>query len=142
MSVFLKDKDPKLIAAYKIYAYTRYYDLRYAFVDELEKGMNKFDQYLYGWWNGNAKNVLPPLDHYHIPHDLTRKDWEMVVVYAAEVWKKLSEEWEIIMIPDHMNRDSNEYLEFQEYSQRKTDEIEYQNYLRLKEKFEKEEIQI
>lgn len=99
--------------------------------------MKKFNKALYSWWNGNAKKVVPPLNRHHMPHELTSKDWTKVVVQAAEFWKNISEEWEIIMIPKHMDHNSTEYLEYQEYVQKKSDEFEYQNYLYLKEKFEK-----
>lgn len=140
LAIYLKDKSPELLAAYKLYAFLKCYYSTHILQTQISEVMEKNDEVLYGWWNANARYVIPPIDK-HIsyidisPRNVTDKDYKILIKEAAEVWTQISLEWEIIIIPDYMDRDSLEYEEFQKFSEKLYEDREYQNYLRLKEKF-------
>lgn len=140
LSKSLVDKSPELIAAYKIYAFVRNYGLYDFLVEELNFAMRKHDNTLHSWWNGNAKYVLPDISNpviINYQNQVQSKDkWKEITIEAAGYWKQLAEEWEIIIIPDFIDRDSEEYENYQNIIRKQYEEKEYQEYLRLKKKFE------
>ncbi|MBK9509967.1 MAG: hypothetical protein IPO04_11135 [Cytophagaceae bacterium] len=140
LSKSLVDKSPELIAAYKIYAFVRNYGLYDFLVEELNFAMRKHNNTLHSWWNGNAKNVLPDISNpviINYQNQVQSKDkWKEITIEAAGYWKQLAEEWEIIIIPDFIDRDSEEYENYQNIIRKQYEEKEYQEYLRLKKKFE------
>lgn len=136
IAVHLKGKEEELIAAYKLYAYITYFDF-YSFLDDpIEFGMKKYNEKLDGWWHPNARIVLPDYSERFVDYDAREKDWKRIVTDAAETWRQLAKEWEIIIIPNFMDQDSEKYKEFKDYSNKAYEEIEYQKYLELKKKFE------
>ncbi|MBK6979127.1 MAG: hypothetical protein IPH28_20185 [Cytophagaceae bacterium] len=108
LSKSLVDKSPELIAAYKIYAFVRNYGLYDFLVEELNFAMRKHDNTLHSWWNGNAKYVLPDISNpviINYQNQVQSKDkWKEITIEAAGYWKQLAEEWEIIIIPDFIDR--------------------------------------
>jgi hypothetical protein len=137
LAVFLRDKDIDLIIAYKIYAFLRYNRLNSLFIDTLSYVMSKYDIKLYDWWNLNSIYVLPDCPfYYNFEKKLTDKDWSIIVKEAANTWKTLAKEWQIIRIPDFMDSDSEEYKAYMNYSEQKSKENRYKEYLILKDEFE------
>jgi hypothetical protein len=136
---YIQNMDQELIAAYKILAYLRYYSNLTVWSEVLAHAMTKHDKKLYHWWNANAKNILPYTQNCntYIDKKLYLNDWEKLVEQSANLWKDIAKEWEIIKIPDHMNSNSPELKDFQDFERKVQDNIEYQQYLRLKNKFEK-----
>lgn len=141
LSKSLVDKSPELITAYKIYAFVRNYSLYDFLVEELNFAMRKQNNTLHSWWSGNAKNILPDISNpvrINYQNQVQSKDkWKEITIEAAGYWKQLAKEWEIIIIPDFMDRDSEEYGNYQSIARKQSEEREYQEYLRLKKKFEK-----
>jgi hypothetical protein len=142
LCICLKDKNPELIAAYKILAYlwsNRQKDLLY---DSLSFAMKKYNERTNSWWSLNAVYILPYCNTLHNSDfrisKLTDKDWDKIVTNAAKEWTAIANEWAIIRIPKFMDRDSDEYKLFETYSESVHEQREYQEYLRLKKKFEKE----
>jgi hypothetical protein len=139
LAVSLKGKNLELIAAYKILAFLRYYNSQWILSGPLSHAMQKYEKQTYNWWNANARYVIPPCKNDNYSGDKFHEgDWKKIVLQAAETWKHIAKEWEIIIIPDFMDSMSEEYLAYKEYSKKIYEEREYQKYLRLKEKYEKE----
>jgi hypothetical protein len=141
LAVCLKNKNPKLIAVYKIYAFLRNYGLSNLLTDILVFAFKKDDEEINGWWSYNAKYLLPDVDFYASDYGLHKnmsdKDWKKIVEVSAQLWKLLAEKWCIIMIPKFLDINSVDYKIYNELSEKKFEEKEFQEYLRLKEKYEK-----
>ena len=138
---FLQDKPIELVAAYKIYAALKYYSEDWLWNQPLSEAMAKHGENLYGWWNHNAKNILPyttNCNNYFRNGIKNINEQEDLTIQSANLWKDISREWAIIKIPTYLNKDSNEYNEYHAFSKKEADEREYQQYLRLKNKFEKQ----
>lgn len=135
--VYLNGKTNELRTAYKILAYLKEQRKEHIFQDTLIKVMKKHNEAYSGWWHPNAKNVLPYAESLNdLLEKITVKDWEEVTIKSAKVWTELAQNWSIVIIPEYMDRDSHEFKEYQNCITKKYEEREYENYLRLKEKYE------
>jgi hypothetical protein len=142
VSNYLLGSDSELVAAYKIYAFVRHYCLYDFLTEELNFAMNKQGKNLYGWWNGNAKNLLPsterPISLIIFNQSQSKYNWKEVILEAARYWNQIAVEWEIIIIPDFMDRNSEEYENLKNFVKKQSEQREYQQYLSLEAKFENE----
>jgi hypothetical protein len=137
---YLKDKDPELITSYKIFSVLKYLDL-YEYIGNIEAGFSKFNENLYGWWSPNAKHLFPYFENINNSNFSKRKhrnaDWKIIVDIIAEFWTELEKSLAIVIIPELMDHDSSEYKAYNNFEESIEEQRQYQQYLRLKEKFEK-----
>jgi len=134
IGVCLKDGNKELKAAYKLNAFCVEHDMSLFQVHVLEKGFAKFNKSTDSWWHPNVKHVLPYTDGYHFISD--SHDWEKIVQSAAQQWTMISDEWRLIIIPDFMDSDSEEYEQYLNYCDQDYEKKERKEYERLKRKFE------
>lgn len=138
----LKDKDDELIAAFKIFAFARDAGFLFAVREFTDVVFQKFDENR-NWWNWNAKYLIPDTKNFrYLPstiYDLRKKDVpaDVIVKGAVEKWKDLSEEWCIIELPKHLKLNDPKRRELEQQLYKKYEEVEYQRYLYLKNKYEK-----
>lgn len=106
-------------------------------------GMNNFG------WGQNAKNLLP-LEYVTIPdhyQDLWRfegnveiknepESWKEIIEACALAWTAISEQLGVIRLPDWMDKDSDEYKNYQAFVSVEHDKRDRLEYERLKRKFE------
>ena len=135
----LPTKNPEFEAAYKIYVVLREYKQN-AFDEVISYVFKKNNEEIYNWWHPNYRNLIPPVSYssdFPLYSNLSTKDWKNVVEATSEIWKSLAEEYSIVIIPDFLDRDSEEYKFILEKSMKNHEDAEYREYLRLKEKFGK-----
>jgi|GEM_PF-6584040 len=138
---YLKDREGELIAAYKIFSILKYFNL-YEYNNKIEPAFSKYHEELYGWWSPNSKYLFPYFEGIN-DFELSRRshqsaDWKTIINTAAKFWTEIANHLSIVIIPELMNHDSAEYKAFSDFEKSIEDQREYQQYLRLKEKFEKE----
>ncbi|MCW7551605.1 hypothetical protein NX722_02885 [Endozoicomonas gorgoniicola] len=128
-------KNPELVAAFKIHAFTLDKGMHRKFIKPLCDAYSKFGDCYSSWWHPNAKNVLPYVDteKYYSDQDLTEKK---IVLEAAEFWRKISEQWMLVKTPDFMDFDDPLRSQYDEFQRKSNEKKEYEMYLRLKAKFE------
>lgn len=133
----LPQETPEVIAAFKIHAFIRTYYSKHILEEPLLAAFKKHDSNL-TWWSHNARYVLPDseVDGYLYGNELKNKDWQKLVLLAANVWKDISNRRAVIVIPPFMEWSSKEYREYKKYSEEEHEKEGYARYLRLKEKFE------
>lgn len=137
---YLRNKPQELKDTYKIFAFLRYKGL-YGFFDLVEEPFSKYDTDTRGWWSSQAKNLFPYFQidsEYFDYRNLTNnsKNIQTLLDKAAETWKDISKRWALVIIPDLMDSDSEEYSNYCDQSKKLHEDREYQEYLRLKAKFE------
>lgn len=134
---FISTSPKEFQAAYKIYAYCR--ERNYSqFWKILSPVFEKYDYHLGGWWNGNARKVLPHYEHKLRTYDYLRPtslELGIVVKGAIEAWTHIAQNSAIIRIPDWMDFDSAEYEEYRNAVDKAREDQEHSEYLRLKKKF-------
>lgn len=138
---YLKGKPSELRAAYKLYAFCRSEDLSMFPTFVLAPAMEQHGDVLHGWWNANAKHVLPWIenDRSRLAFDMRGKDqkkrWQEIVQEAARVWSLIAKHWGVVRTPDLMDRNSQEYKTYQAYLHDAHEKRERMEYERLKEKY-------
>ncbi|MEM9777123.1 MAG: hypothetical protein AAF902_21265 [Chloroflexota bacterium] len=134
---YLQDKPKELIAAYKILAATKHYDCLFFLSKVLIDVFNKYDENVYGWWNGNAKYLLPTTK---LDYDFRVIEYSESIPEAIELsiqkWRELHNEWQLIRLPNLLDIHSSEFIQASAEIERRNNEQEYREYLRLKKKFE------
>ncbi len=136
ISVFLLDKPPELIVAYKLHAFCVQYRqhpdslLQYAF--------SRNGSEIGGWWGQNSRNVLPPVTPFNMQEYEFRRsrDWKSLIAVAAREWRLISEQWYIIRIPDLMIDSSDEKVRWKKHCEELSEKHERAEYERLKKRFE------
>lgn len=136
---YLNDKPQELIDAYKIFSYLRYNQL-YELFDIVKEPFKRHNEDQRDWWNSNAKNIFPyyeSINNYHFnKRDTSVKDIKAILDAAAHAWKDIANEWSLIIIPNLMIHNSEEYKDYQHKIKQNNEQREYQEYLRLKKKYE------
>jgi hypothetical protein len=139
ISNHLKGKEKELVAGYKIFSIIRYADI-FEFTDKIKPVFSKYGEDFYGWWSPNSKHLFPYFDDIN-EFDLSRRemrnaDWKTIVDITAKFWTALANSLSIVIIPELMEYGSNEKKVFDNFQNELSKQREYQQYLRLKEKFE------
>lgn len=113
---FRKKDNPEITAAFKIDAFLRNFYGQTFFERPIHKGLHKNKINVLDFWYYNTRYVLPDidLDVYEIGSDFNAKDWKKVTLKAAEVWIKIAETFAILLLPRFLDRDFEEFKQFQE----------------------------
>lgn len=136
---YISQADTEFKAAYKLYAFCRLWDLDGFSSYVLQPLFEKHGEKLYGWWNANARHVLPPtnarffFDDFRFPRQAA--EWTRIVEEAALTWTAIAQEWAIIRIPAWLDRSSPEFKAFEEHENSRAEERERQEYERLRKKY-------
>lgn len=137
---YLKGKEKELISAYKLFSIIKYSD-HYEFTDKIEHCFLRYKEDMYGWWSPNSKKLFP---YFEGINDFELRggrrysvEWKALIDAAAKFWTEIANSLSIIIIPELMEYNSTERKAFDDYNNKREEQREYQQYLRLKEKFEK-----
>lgn len=135
----LFDAPLELMAAYKLNAYCvekEYFEFRRMI---LVSAFERYGESIGGWWNANAKYVLPYVDelNLYLHSKDERVGWQETVEEAATCWRRIAEQWVIVRVPRLMDHRSEEYRKYQAYSDRACENREREEYERLRRKFER-----
>jgi len=138
LASLLPHQPKELIAAYKLYAFSRLVGAAHTMAESLSEPHERYGFSLHQWWHSNAKNVLPftegaPENEFTISRG---NNWETLVNCAAIKWTQIALEWNVIRLPDFMDPDSDEKREYEKLAHKMHEQHERNEYLRLKKKFD------
>jgi hypothetical protein len=77
------------VATFKIFAFAKNYSQFDLWRETLLYVMKKNGEDLYGWWNSNAKYVLPSIkneDEFHYEKPKRLLDWERLIIQSTDCW--------------------------------------------------------
>jgi len=137
LATALPHQPKELIAAYKLYAFSRLVGATHTMAKSLSEPHKRHGFSLRQWWHSNAKNVLPftegaPENESTIGRS---NNWETLVNCAAIKWKQIALEWNAIRLPSFMDPDCDEKREYEKLTHKMHEQHERNEYLRLKKKF-------
>lgn len=125
--------------AYKLEAFCREHELDSFFANVVQPVYRKNNLEYPFWWHSNAKHVLPSgggtwrLERLEV---VEAREWKEIVRRSAEAWRELASEWVVVRVPDLMDHDSQEYLEFLAVMRARNEDRERREYERLRARFE------
>lgn len=137
LATTLQHQPKELVAAYKLYAFSRLVGASHAMAESLSEPHKRYGIFLHHWWHSNAKNVLPftedaPENKLTIGRS---NNWETLINSAAIKWTQIALEWNVIRLPSYMDPDSDEKREYEKLTHNTHEQNERNEYLRLKKKF-------
>jgi len=134
--VLLKDKPEGLKILYKLYAFVCNHHGRCQYAPVFSELFKAFNEDL-NWWPSNAKHLIPSPSEvntfYNYGNDF--KNFSDIIHKAAAFWTAMSQEYVIVRTPDLMDRNSEEFKEFQQKSSLEYEQREFRRYLELRKKF-------
>lgn len=139
MAVHLRNVSEDLVAAYKINAFCVKHSLSEFRFYALNPFFESKGESAFRWWHPNARYVLPLTNastfFYMTEREIVDPVREIVDA-AAEEWRSVANEYEILYLPKYMDHKSEEYAAVQNYYAQRREEKERSEYERLRAKFE------